>query len=70
MLAVTPEFVDRMVGHPQDGWQEQVLGGVDRIWLAKPADDFSRRKEWKVEYMVILGQDNCLVRLYRLMNPT
>jgi hypothetical protein len=60
MLAVTLEFVDQMVGGLQGRWQNQVLGGADRIWLPEPADDFSRRKEWKVEYIVILGQDSNL----------
>jgi hypothetical protein len=69
MLVVAPGFIDWMVEGPQDGWQDQVPGGVDRIWLAEPADDSSRRKEWKVEFMVILGQDDCPVRLYQLMNP-
>jgi hypothetical protein len=70
MLTVTPEFVNWMVGGLQDGWQDQVPGGVDRIWLAEPADDSPRRREWKVEYVVILGQDNYLAQLYQLMNST
>jgi hypothetical protein len=70
MLTVTLEFVDRMVGDPQDGWQDQVLGGADRIWLAEPTDNFSKRKEWKVEYTVILGQDDMPMHLYPLMNHT
>jgi hypothetical protein len=60
MLTVTLGFINRMVGGLQDRWQDQVLGGVDRIWLAKPADNSPRRREWKVEYMVILGQDDYL----------
>jgi hypothetical protein len=70
MLAVDPEFVDRMVEGPQDGWQDQVPGGVDRIWLVEPADETSRRREAKIEFVVILGQDDHPGQLYRLMNPT
>jgi hypothetical protein len=70
MLTVDPEFVDKMVKGPQDGWQDQLPGGVDRVWLAEPADESSRRREAKVEFVVILGQDDYPVRLYRLMNPT
>jgi hypothetical protein len=70
LLAVNPEFVDKMVDGLQDGWQDQVLGGADRIWLAEPADETSRRREAKIEFVVILGQDDHLERLYRLMNPT
>jgi hypothetical protein len=70
MLAVDPEFVDRMLKGLQDGWQDQLPGGVDRVWLVKPADESSRRREAKIEFVVILGQDDYPVRLYRLMNPT
>jgi hypothetical protein len=70
MLTVSLEFVDQMVEGLQDGWQDQVLGGVDRVWLAEPADTFSGRKEWKVEYAIILGWDNSPVQLYWMMNPT
>jgi hypothetical protein len=70
MLAVTPEFINQMVGGPQDRWQDQVLEGANRVWLAEPADDLSRRKEWKIEYTVILGWDDMPVHLYQLMNPT
>jgi hypothetical protein len=69
MLTVDPEFVNRMVEGPQDGWQDQLLGGADRIWLVEPADETSRRREMKIKYVVILGQDDRPVQLYRLMNP-
>jgi hypothetical protein len=70
VLTVNPEFVDRMVEGPQDGWQDQLPGGVDRIWLAEPASETSRRREAKIEYVVILGQDDYPAQLYWLMNPT
>jgi hypothetical protein len=61
ILVVNPGFIDKMVEGPLDGWQDQVPGGADRIWLAEPTDDTSRRREAKIEFVVILGQDDSLV---------